>query len=122
MNFCEILKDLRTEKNVTQKEVALACGLTSTCICQLENGSRNPTGSTIRELAKYFDCSADYLLGLKDLGESVLSSPAPELPQDEQQLLALYRKMSHPQKIRVIAYSEGLLSTKTGIRFPNNLA
>lgn len=66
MNFCEILKYLREEKGVTQKEVALACDLTPTCICQLESGVRNPTGSTIKALAVYFGCSADYLLGFED--------------------------------------------------------
>lgn len=66
MEFRDILKDLRFEKNVTQGVVAKSCGLTPTCICQLEAGARNPTGSTIIALAKYFDVSADYLLGLED--------------------------------------------------------
>ena len=66
MNFCETLKYLRAEKGVTQKEVAKACNLTPTCICSLEQGTRNPTGSTIRTLAVYFGVSADYLLGLED--------------------------------------------------------
>ena len=66
MNFCETLKYLRAEKGVTQKEVEKACNLTPTCICSLEQGTRNPTGSTIRTLAVYFGVSADYLLGLED--------------------------------------------------------
>lgn len=117
------LKELREEKRLTQQEVATAIGGNQSNLAKWELGKVEPSASFVIKLANFFNVSTDYLLGRTDeLGGTVLPSPAPELPQDEQQLLALYRKMSHPQKIRVIAYSEGLLSTKTGIRFPNNLA
>ena len=64
MSFGEILKNLRIERGLTQKELANACNVTATCICQLENGSRNPTGSTVAVLARFFDVSSDYLLGI----------------------------------------------------------
>ena len=66
MDFREILKDLSFEKNMTQGEVAKGCGLTPTCICQLETGARKPTGSTVIALANFFEVSSDYLLGLED--------------------------------------------------------
>ena len=112
MSFCEVLKNLREEKGVTQKEVARACGFTPTCICQLESGVRNPTGSTIRELADYFQVSADYLLERTDeLGAIVpnLSPTVPALSDDEKEILALIRKMDHAQKVRTVAYCEGML-------------
>lgn len=84
MSFGEVLKGLREEKGVTQKEVARACGFTPTCICQLESGTRNPTGSTIRELANYFDCSADFLLELEnDLGVKTYSPTVLTLNKEE---------------------------------------
>lgn len=66
MQFSQILKGLREEKNVTQKEVANACDVSPTCICQLENGSRNPTGTTLKALSEYFNVSVDYLLDRND--------------------------------------------------------
>lgn len=99
MSFGEVLKNLREERGVKQKEVANSCSLTPTCICQLENGSRNPTGSTIRELAKYFNCSADFLLELTDDFGSIIAAPtAPALSSEEEQLIADYRKLTPPLK------------------------
>ncbi len=63
MLFKEKLKELREERGLTQKNIALACDLTPTCICQLETGARNPTGSTLVALANFFDVSIDYLMG-----------------------------------------------------------
>lgn len=98
MEFRDILKDLRFEKNVTQGVVAKSCGLTPTCICQLETGARNPTGSTIIALAKYFDVSADYLLGLEDdfgarttTGGNVMRDTN---TAQERELLELFRTLS----------------------------
>lgn len=63
MEFKNILKELRLERSLTQKEVAQNCDLSPQCISQLEMGTRNPTGSTLELLADYFDCSIDYLMG-----------------------------------------------------------
>lgn len=79
MSFCEILRGLRQEKGLTQYEVAKNCGLTPTCICQLESGARNPTGSTVAALAAFFGVSADYLLGLTSDDSSQLYN-VPTIP------------------------------------------
>lgn len=60
------LKNLRTNKGVTQKEVAYAIGIALTTYANYEQGTREPSIETIVKLCKYFECSADYLLGLTD--------------------------------------------------------
>lgn len=113
MSFCELLKDLRDEFGVTQKEVALACGITPTCICQLENGSRNPTGSTIKALAKYFGCSADYLLEL----DQFTSPTAPQLSAEQKELLKIFDELLPETKkdvldvVRIMAKKDTLAKT-----------
>ncbi len=113
MSFCELLKDLRDEFGVTQKEVALACGITPTCICQLENGSRNPTGSTIKSLAKYFGCSADYLLEL----DQFASPTAPQLSAEQKELLKIFDELLPETKkdvldvVRIMAKKDTLAKT-----------
>lgn len=95
MKFCDILKDLRQEKNVTQKDVAAACEVTTTCISQLESGVRNPTGSTLRALALYFGVSADYLLNLDDIG----GKPYTEFySYEEKKVIENYRKLNENGK------------------------
>ncbi len=95
MGFREVLKYLRTEKGVTQIEVAKGCGLTTTCICSLEQGTRNPTGSTVAALAKYFGCSADYLLGLEnDYGAKITAPMGDTMTTKERELLETFRTLS----------------------------
>ena len=94
MNFCDILKQLREEKGVTQKVVAKNCNLTATCICQLESGVRNPTGSTLKALAQYFNVSADYLLGIEDdfgIKQNGIS-------QEEENVLAMFAALTEDEK------------------------
>lgn len=110
MLFNEILKGLREERGLTQKNIADACKVSPTCICQLETGSRSPTGSTLLSLADFFNCSIDYLLGREDdLGNITIKTekPAP-LPQDEQTLLNNFRKLPQDLRHRAAVYMQNL--------------
>lgn len=108
MLFNEILKGLREERGLTQKNIADACKVNPTCICQLETGSRSPTGSTLLSLADFFNCSIDYLLGREDdFGNITIQTEKPDpLPQDEQRLIDTYRKLDTVNKMHVSAYAE----------------
>lgn len=64
--FNEKIKELRKEKNLTQKELAKALGYNQSMISFWEKGINEPTESAIRKTAIYFNVSADYLLGLED--------------------------------------------------------
>lgn len=58
----EILKDLRKEKGVLQKDVANYLNITASAYGFYEQGKRVPDAETITKLAKYFNVSTDYLL------------------------------------------------------------
>lgn len=64
--FAERLKELRTAENLSQKELAKKVNLSPSAIKQWENEKRNPNAEAVVAIAKFFDVSADYLLGLKD--------------------------------------------------------
>ncbi len=66
MNINEKIKELRTEKGLTQKELSKVLGIGQSTISEWEKGIYEPTASAIKMLAIYFDVSADYLLGLED--------------------------------------------------------
>ena len=66
MKFQERLKELRTQRNLSQMELAKATDISQSAIAKWELGKTEPTASAIITLAKYFDESADYLLGLED--------------------------------------------------------
>jgi len=60
------LKELRKSRNLTQKQVAFGVEMTDRGFQDLEYGNVKPSHDTIIALCKYFDVSADWLLGLSD--------------------------------------------------------
>lgn len=64
--FAQRLKELREEKDLSQRGLAQKTGISSSAIRRWENESRIPNAVTVVALAKFFDVSADFLLGLED--------------------------------------------------------
>ena len=60
------LLTLRKQDCLKQTEAAQALGLSISAYCRYEYGEREPTASTIIRMARYFEVSADYLLGLRE--------------------------------------------------------
>ena len=60
------IKELRLERNISQKKLSLQVGVSQSVICDYENGKVEPTASVIISLAKFFGVSTDYLLGLSE--------------------------------------------------------
>lgn len=60
------IKELRTEKKISQKKLADAIGVDKRAVIFWEQEVNEPKASYIRNLALFFGCSADYLLGLSD--------------------------------------------------------
>ena len=60
------LKELRKQKGVSQKVVANAIGVTTSAYSNYEQDLREPSIQVIISLCKYFEVSADYLIGLND--------------------------------------------------------
>ena len=58
------IKELRKEKNLSQIQLASQIGVSQKAIDYWELGTNEPKASYIIKLAKYFDVSADYLLGI----------------------------------------------------------
>ena len=62
----ERLKLLRKQKGVSQKVVAEAIGVTLSAYSNYEQGIREPSYDILIKLAKFYDVTTDYLLGLED--------------------------------------------------------
>ena len=60
--LCERLTKLRTERRLTQKEVAATIKVSTSCISHYENGEADPPLITVVKLASLYRCSLDYLL------------------------------------------------------------
>ena len=64
-NFKENLRMLRIENKLGQVELANALGVSKGIISLWENGLREPNMTSIILIAKYFNVSTDFLLGLE---------------------------------------------------------
>lgn len=67
MEIGNIIRQLRKEKKLSQTELAREIFTTQDTISLWELGKSLPDAMSIVKLAKFFDVSADYLLGLEDL-------------------------------------------------------
>ena len=56
------LKRIRTDKNMSQGDIARALGVDRGYISNIENGKRNPTLSTIAKIADALKVSVDKML------------------------------------------------------------
>ena len=65
-NFGEKIKELRVERNLTQKQLAEKIGQGQSTIVYWEKNQQEPTISSLKKLCELFEVSADYLLGLTD--------------------------------------------------------
>lgn len=64
--FAERLKNLRDTKGQTQGEVGKAVGKSRESVSKYEIGDREPDTTAIASIAKHFNVSADYILGITD--------------------------------------------------------
>lgn len=67
MGFNERLKELRTNRSMTQEQLANIINLSTGTIASLENGRRQPSYDVLLRLASFFDVSIDYLVGKSDI-------------------------------------------------------
>ena len=62
MTLGQKLKKLRSEKSLTQKDLAERLHVTFQTVSKWEKDENEPDISTLKELAKLYDCSIDYLV------------------------------------------------------------
>ena len=84
------LKELRESKNLSQEDVAKAINTNQTSVSRWEKGKNEPILSAAIALAKYFDCTLDFLAGLTDED----GRPFPkDLPKKDVELLKAFHKL-----------------------------
>lgn len=65
-DFCAHLRTIRKSHKATQKQVAVAVGVTERNYQDWEYGNTKPGFDALIALADYFDVSLDYLVGRSD--------------------------------------------------------
>ena len=92
----EKIKSLRESHNMTQSSLAKTLGVTRSGVNAWEMGISVPSTHYIVELAKYFDVSTDYLLGVER--SSTISTEG--LLEDDIQLVC--QVVEHLKKLKLL--------------------
>lgn len=57
------IRELRSDKKITQEELAKVIGVSTSMVGMYETGARRPSFEVLIKISKYFNVSTDYLLG-----------------------------------------------------------
>lgn len=68
------IRALREDNDLTQKEIASILNMSQTGYSKYETGENDIPTKILIDLAKYYDTSIDYLLGITDVKEPYLRS------------------------------------------------
>lgn len=90
----KVIKEMRIENNITQKQLAQAIGTNETTIVRWESGQSEPSAYYLAKLAKFFHVSADFLLGLEnDLEKNSYISLQETFSPEEINMIIAYRNL-----------------------------
>ena len=102
------IKQLRKEKNLSQRALANLIGASNKAVNFWETGKVEPSAKFICALADVFECTADYLLGREDdLGNVNVMR---ELTDDEKLLLSVFSKLSKKQREEALNFIDYVYS------------
>ncbi len=73
--FVERLKEYMAEENLSETLLARKINVSRVTVCNLLNAAHIPSTKIFVAIAEYFNCSADYLLGLTDIPNGAKFTP-----------------------------------------------
>lgn len=73
MEFCDKLKELRTEKGISQTKLAADIHISRSAVAKWENGLGLPNDESLKLLSEYFGVSIEDLLPDKPTAETIVS-------------------------------------------------
>ncbi len=111
MVFSKRLKEIRSEQGLNQRELAALSELSPQSISSFEKGINSPTVPSLLALANALNVSVDYLLGrTDDLGAAITPERSvPQLTEEEQSFLDLFRRLSRGERVQLLAFAAGLV-------------
>ncbi len=119
-NFGQRLKHLRNSRHITQADLAVKLGVSTSAVSMYEKGNREPNNSMLKKICAFFGVSVNYLLN----GE-------PEGPRDISELLdEIKARLDEPEGIivngKIITAAEkdklfNAMLVAVSVMFPNSL-
>lgn len=102
------IRELRTEKRLTQAQLAQLLGVNQTAVGKYEREELEPNIQILIKLSHIFEVSIDYITGNSDDFGNITVVGAQEIPPAEMELLADFRKLPDELRHRAQAYMKRL--------------
>lgn len=106
MMFGITLRNLRKANNITQAELANILNLDPSSISKYEKAGVLPAADVLLKIAKYFDVSADFLLGISKNEKAPTLKEWETLTDMQKQIIALMGKMTEQQQDELVHLAE----------------
>ena len=107
----EKIKQLRTDRDMTQKDLASQLGLTPKMVSFYELGQRTPPVDIVKKICAVYNVSSDFLLGIPDAPAT--HSPAPlDLTDAERAHLERYRQLTEENRKTVDTVTRNALASQ----------
>ncbi len=104
--FGTILKKLRKENHITQAELANILNLDASSISKYEKAGVLPAADVLSKVAKYFNVSTDYLLGLSDNEKEPTPEEWDSLNDIQKEIIALMGNMSQESQAELLKQAQ----------------
>ena len=110
MDFKRILRELRSDKGLSAKDLAQKLNFSVSIVYEWEHGRCEPSFEVLCKIANLFDVSVDYLIGnSEDFHSSTFTSAAvPQLSREEKELLKCFAGMNDVQKETLLELAKSL--------------
>ncbi|MDL2327507.1 helix-turn-helix transcriptional regulator [Ruminococcaceae bacterium OttesenSCG-928-A11] len=104
--FSLTLKQLREQKDLSQRDLAKHLGVSQGAIGMWESGKREPSFATVSRIAEFFGVSTDFLLGREDINVTPKKTSPNDIDSDAGVLLdTLIDKLKKEETIQFNGYN-----------------
>lgn len=102
------IRELRAEKGVYQKDLAKLLNLANQTISGYETGRSEPSIEALIQMADYFQCSVDELLGREDYGTGNVVIQGAQLSAFDERLLQVVHMLTLEDQYQVLGFAQAL--------------
>lgn len=119
--FSDIIVNLLKKNNITAYKLSKDLGISEALISNWKSGRQEPKYDSLQKLSRYFNVSADYLLELDITNQNIIAPKKnitnyDEVDEQEQKLVANYKKLNIQAQHALVDYSDFMLSKPENLK------
>ncbi|HBL81430.1 MAG TPA: hypothetical protein DD391_02335 [Clostridiales bacterium] len=112
MNFSQRLQEIMKNNGITKFKLSKQLNVSPSTVANWLNGESRPNIERIRQIAEFFNVSADFLLTGNNASSQQMPVSNESFEQLERILLDAFRKVSISDKIAILQHAESLAHSR----------